>query len=337
MFRTPVRYAAGLLLACSAAFVAAPASAAWPDKPITFVAPFSAGGANDLVARIIAKAVGTTLNQPVIVENRPGAGGVVGAAHVARSAADGYTYLVGSNGTVTNSLIRSDQPYKDEELTPVALLSITPSVIVANPSNPAKDLKDFVERAKQAKTDRITFSTAGNGSTPHFVAEMVKEATGLPVEPIAYKSGSEGVTAVIGKQVDATSEASIVTLPLVQSGKLKALATTWDKRMASAPDIPTTAELGFPAIRIGHWAGLYAPAGTPAHDPDKTNAAAAQSFETKAAHDPPRQRSHTPGSDSHARTSQLDTRQSTPQRHVVQHRHRPVHDHSCTPSTTESL
>ncbi|HCQ47737.1 tripartite tricarboxylate transporter substrate binding protein [Achromobacter sp. LC458] len=300
MFRTPIRYAAGLLVACSAAFAATPAMAAWPDKPITFVAPFSAGGANDLVARIIAKAVGTTLKQSVIVENRPGAGGVVGAAHVARSAADGYTYLVGSNGTVTNSLIRSDQPYKDDELTPVALLTITPSVIVANPSNPAKDLKDFVERAKKAKTDRITFSTAGNGSTPHFVAEMVKEATGLPIEPIAYKSGSEGVTAVIGNQVDATSEASIVTLPLIQSGKLKALATTWDKRMASAPDIPTTAEAGFPAVRIGHWAGLYAPAGTPADVLDKMNAAVEQSLQTKEVQDALRQSSIEPGGGSRA-------------------------------------
>lgn len=300
MFCTPIRYAAGLLVACSAAFAATPAMAAWPDKPITFVAPFSAGGANDLVARIIAKAVGTTLKQSVIVENRPGAGGVVGAAHVARSAADGYTYLVGSNGTVTNSLIRSDQPYKDDELTPVALLTITPSVIVANPSNPAKDLKDFVERAKKAKTDRITFSTAGNGSTPHFVAEMVKEATGLPIEPIAYKSGSEGVTAVIGNQVDATSEASIVTLPLIQSGKLKALATTWDKRMASAPDIPTTAEAGFPAVRIGHWAGLYAPAGTPADVLDKMNAAVEQSLQTKEVQDALRQSSIEPGGGSRA-------------------------------------
>ena len=158
MFRTSVRFAASMALACSAALsFSAPARAAWPDKPITFVALFTAGGANDLVARIIAKAVGAALNQPVIVENRPGAGGVIGAAHVARSPADGYTYLVGSNGTVTNSLIRSDQPYKDEALTPVALLSITPSVIVTHPSNPAKDLKDFVARAKQAKTDRITF------------------------------------------------------------------------------------------------------------------------------------------------------------------------------------
>ena len=152
----PVRRQHGAGLLCRVSF-SAPARAAWPDKPITFVAPFTAGGANDLVARIIAKAVGAALNQPVIVENRPGAGGVIGAAHVARSPADGYTYLVGSNGTVTNSLIRSDQPYKDEALTPVALLSITPSVIVTHPSNPAKDLKDFVARAKQAKTDRITF------------------------------------------------------------------------------------------------------------------------------------------------------------------------------------
>lgn len=301
MFRTSVRFAASMALACSAALsFSAPARAAWPDKPITFVAPFTAGGANDLVARIIAKAVGAALNQPVIVENRPGAGGVIGAAHVARSPADGYTYLVGSNGTVTNSLIRSDQPYKDEALTPVALLSITPSVIVTHPSNPAKDLKDFVARAKQAKTDRITFSTAGNGSTPHFVAEMLKEASGLPVEPIAYKSGSEGVSAVIGNQVNATSEASIVTLPLVQSGKLKALATTWDKRMASAPDIPTTAEAGFGTVRIGHWAGLYAPTGTPADVLDKMNAAVEQSLQTREVQDALRQSSIEPGGGSRA-------------------------------------
>ena len=221
MFRTSVRFAASMALACSAALsFSAPARAAWPDKPITFVAPFTAGGANDLVARIIAKAVGAALNQPVIVENRPGAGGVIGAAHVARSPADGYTYLVGSNGTVTNNLIRSDQPYKDEALTPVALLSITPSVIVTHPSN--RQGPEGLRGARQTGQDRSHhLSTAGNGSTPHFVAEMLKEATGLPVEPIAYKSGSEGVSAVIGNQVDATSEASIVTLPLVQSGKLR--------------------------------------------------------------------------------------------------------------------
>lgn len=280
-----IRTTLSLLIAASALSGGAAFAQKWPEKPITFVAPFTAGGANDLVARIIAKAVGTALHQSVIVENRPGAGGVVGAAHVARSEPDGYTYLVGSNGTVTNSLIRSDQPYKDDQLTPVALLSITPSVIVTGADNPAKDLKEFVANAKANKTDRITFSTAGNGSTPHFVAVMMKEATGLPVEPIAYKSGSEGVTAVIGKQVDATSEASIVTLPLVKAGKLKALATTLDKRMASAPDIPTTREAGFPDIRVGHWAGLFAPAATPPAVLDQMNAAVNKALESKEVQD----------------------------------------------------
>ncbi len=275
-------------------------AADWPDHPITFVAPFTAGGANDLVARIIAKAVGNELKQSVIVENRAGAGGVVGSAHVARSKPDGYTYLVGSNGTVTNSLIRSDQPYKDEELTPVALLSVTPSIIVTTSDNPAKDLKSFVENARRNKTDRITFSTAGNGSTPHFVAVMMKEATGLPIEPVSYKSGSEGVTAVVGKQVDATSEASIVTLPLVQSGKLKALATTLDKRMASAPDIPTTKEAGFPGIRIGHWAGLYAPTGTPTDILDKMNAAINKALQTQEVTQALQKSSIEPGSGSRA-------------------------------------
>lgn len=296
-------------------------AADWPDHPITFVAPFSAGGANDLVARIVAKAVATELKANVIVENRPGAGGVVGSAHVARSAPDGYTYLVGSNGTVTNSLIRSDQPYKDEELTPVALLSITPSVIVTNPDNPAKDLKEFVANARAKKTDRITFSTAGNGSTPHFVAVMMTQATGLPVEPISYKSGSEGVTAVVGKQVDATSEASIVTLPLVKSGKLKALATTLDKRMASAPDIPTTKEAGFPTIQIGHWAGLYAPTGTPADVMDKMNAAVNRALKTQDVQDALKLSSIEPGGGSRAEFTDFATSERARLTDVVKQGH----------------
>jgi tripartite-type tricarboxylate transporter receptor subunit TctC len=298
--KTTIKTALPLMLAASL-FAAAPSAQAadWPDHAITFVAPFSAGGANDLVARIIAKAVGQELKQSVIVENRPGAGGVVGSAHVARSAPDGYTYLVGSNGTVTNSLIRS-QPYKDEEITPVAMMSITPSVIVTSANNPAKDLKEFVANARAKKSDRVTFSTAGNGSTPHFVGIMMKMATGLPVEPIAYKSGSEGVTAVIGNQVDATSEASIVTLPLVKAGKLKALATTVSKRMASAPEIPTTKEEGFPDIAIGHWAGLYAPTGTPAAVMDKMNAAVNKALLTKEVQDSLAQSSIEPGSGTRA-------------------------------------
>jgi len=260
--------------------VNAHAADAWPNKPITIVVPFSPGGANDLVARLYAKQIASDLKADVIVENRAGAGGIVGAAYVSRTPPDGYTFLAASNGTVTNSLIRSDQPYKDEEIEPVALLSIVPSIIVANPSNPATDLKDLVERAKKTPDQRITFSTAGMGSTPDFVGAMVKLESGLNIQQIPYKSGSEGVTAVVGGQTDMTSEASIVTLPLIKAGKLKALATTWDK-MPSAPEIKTTAELGFPNIRIGHWEGLYARAGTPPEILDKVNAAVRKASQSK--------------------------------------------------------
>ncbi|HEY9461209.1 MAG TPA: tripartite tricarboxylate transporter substrate binding protein [Paralcaligenes sp.] len=245
----------------------------WPSRPITFVVPFSPGGAIDLISRVFAKQMGTDLKQSIIVENRPGAGGVVGSAHVARSKADGYTFLVAGNGIVTNSQIRSDQPYKDDQLTPIAMLGVAPSIIITSPSNPAHSLKDFVENAKKNHVNRITFSRAGVGSTPDFVGAMVKLETGLPVEPISYKSGSEDVTAVMSGQVDMTSEASIVTLPLIKAGKVKALATTWGGVLASAPNIPTTAQEGFPNLRIGHWEGLFAPAGTPNAILDAMNAA----------------------------------------------------------------
>jgi tripartite-type tricarboxylate transporter receptor subunit TctC len=248
-------------------------AAPWPDHPIIFVAPFSPGGSLDLIARLMSKAVGTELHQTVIIENRPGAGGMVGSAHVARSAQDGYTYLLAGNGIVINSLIQPTQPYKDSELTPVALLSINPSIIVTSPSNPARDLKDFIARARAKHTDRITFATAGSGSTPDLVAEMLREASGVPIQSIAYKSGADSVTAVMGNQIEATSEAAIVTLPLIKSGKLKALALTLPKRISAAPEIPTAVEEGFPGVRIGHWTGLFAPTGTPDAILEKMNVA----------------------------------------------------------------
>ena len=269
------KYVAALALSAAAmCSLNAQAADQWPSHPITIVVPFAPGGANDLIARLYAKKIGEELKANVIVENRPGAGAVVGTAFVARSKPDGYTYLVGSNGTVTNTLIRSDQPYKDSEIEPVAMMAIVPSIIVTNPANPAKNLREFVENAKKSG-HKINFSTAGMGSTPDFVGAMVKLATGMNMEIIPYKSGAENVAAVVGGQTDMTSEASMVTLPLVRAGKLKALATTWD-HLAVAPDLKTTAELGFPDIRIGHWEGLYARAGTPAEILDKVNAAVLQ-------------------------------------------------------------
>jgi tripartite-type tricarboxylate transporter receptor subunit TctC len=162
------------------------------------------------------------------------------------------------------------------------MIAIAPSVIVVNPSVPANDLKQFVAWAKTQGDKGVNWATAGSGSTPHFVAEMLKEA-GLPnLVIVPYKSGSESVTAVLANNVSATSEASIVVLPYVKAGKLKALATTYDKRITSYPSIPTAIEQGFPGVRIGHWAGLFAPAGTPQAVIQKMNAELVAAVKSKA-------------------------------------------------------
>jgi tripartite-type tricarboxylate transporter receptor subunit TctC len=260
--------AAACLLVCAAA----PARAEWPDHPIRFVVGFGPGGANDLIARFAAEGVGKQLHQTVVVENRPGAGAVIGTAFVAHSAPDGYTFLVGAASTITNSLLLKDLPYKDADLVPVGMIAVAPSTIIVNPSVPASNMKEFIAWAK-AQNGKATFSTAGNGSTPEFVAEMIKEAAGVSFTIVPYRSGGDSVNAVLGNSVSATSEASIVVIPKIRAGLLKAIATTYEKRISIYPSIPTTAEQGYPTVQIGHWAGLYAPRGTPEPVIERMNAA----------------------------------------------------------------
>jgi tripartite-type tricarboxylate transporter receptor subunit TctC len=253
------------------ALTASVSHAQWPDHPVKWVVPFAPGGANDLIARAAAEGVSKRLGQPIIVENKPGAGAAIGAEAVAKSKPDGYTFLIGAAGVVTNSMIRKDMPYADSDLVPVGMIAVAPSVIVVHPSVPATNMKEFVAWAKSRGDKGVNWSTAGTASTPHFVAEMLKEAGVTNLNVIPYKSGSEGVTAVISNNVDATSEASIVVLPQIKAGKLKAIATTYDK-ITAAPEIATTKDTGFPGVRIGHWAGLFAPRGTPQPILDRMNA-----------------------------------------------------------------
>jgi tripartite-type tricarboxylate transporter receptor subunit TctC len=244
--------------------IAAPtARAEWPDHPIRFIVGFGPGGANDLIARIAAAGVSKRLGQTVVIENRPGAGAVIGTAYVAHSPPDGYTFLVGAASTITNSLILKDLPYADSDLVPVGMIAVAPSTIVVNPSVPATNMTEFVAWAKAQGGKGITWATAGNGSTPEFVGQMIKEATGISLVIVPYKSGGDGVNGVMSNSVSATSEASIVVLPQIKAGMLKAIATTYEKRISAYPSITTTAEQGFPTVQIGHWAGLYAPRGTP--------------------------------------------------------------------------
>jgi len=256
------------ILALAASFASVPvllasgaAHADWPERAIRWVVPFGPGGANDLIARAAAEAVSKRLGQPVVIENKPGAGAIIGAEIVAKAKPDGYTWLIGAAGIVTNSLLRTDMPYPDTDLVPVGMIAVAPSVIVVNPSVPASNLKEFVAWAK-TQSGGINWATAGGGSTPHFVAEMLREA-GVNITIVPYKSGSEGMTAVLANNVHATSEASIVVLPQVKAGKLKAIATTYSKRISAYDSLPTAQEQGFPGVLIGHWAGLFAPKGTP--------------------------------------------------------------------------
>jgi tripartite-type tricarboxylate transporter receptor subunit TctC len=269
---------AACILICA---LAAPAARAeWPDHPIRFIVGFGPGGANDLIARFAADGVGKQLHQTVVVENRPGAGAVIGTAYVAHSPPNGYTFLVGAASTITNSLILKDMPYADSDLVPVGMIAVAPSTIVVNPTVPASNMKEFVAWAKAQGGKGITWATAGNGSTPEFVGEMIKEATGISLVIVPYKSGGDGVNGVLSNNVSATSEASIVVLPKIKAGLLKAIATTYEKRITAYPSITTTAEQGYPSVQIGHWAGLYAPRGTPEPVIERMNAALQAALKT---------------------------------------------------------
>ena len=278
MIKRSVIFAA-VILVCA---VAAPAARAeWPDRPIHFIVGFGPGGANDLIARFAAEGVGKQLKQTVVVENRPGAGAVIGTAYVAHSAADGYTFLVGAASTITNSLLLKDLPYKDEDLVPVGMIAVAPSTIIVHPSVPANNMAEFIAWAKAQGGKGVNWSTAGNGSTPEFVAEMIKEATGVSFTIVPYKSGGDGVNAVLANNVSATSEASIVVIPKIKAGLLKAIATTYTKRISAYPSISTTTEQGFPTVQIGHWAGLYAPRGTPEPIIQRMNAALQEALKSE--------------------------------------------------------
>jgi len=248
------------------------ARADWPDHAVRWIVPFAPGGANDLMARAAAEGVSKLIKQPIVIENKPGAGAAVGADYVAKSKPDGYTFLIGAAGTITNSMIRKDMPYQDSDLVPVGMIAVAPSVIVVHPSIPAGNMKEFIAWAKSRGDKGVNWATAGTASTPHFVAEMLKEVGVGNLKIIPYKSGSESVTSVISHNVDATSEASIVVLPLIKAGRLKAIGTTYDSRISAYKQIPTTKEQGYPGVKIGHWAGLYAPRETPQPIIDRMNA-----------------------------------------------------------------
>jgi tripartite-type tricarboxylate transporter receptor subunit TctC len=256
------------------------AQKAWPDKPIRLVLPFSAGGPGDTNVRAMALALGKKLGQTLIVDNKPGAGGIIGSDFVAKSAPDGYTLLSAGNGAIANALLRANMPYAESDLVPVVATTSSPSVMVCSATAPFRNLKEAQAYGK-AKGG-LNFGTAGAGSTGHFVAEMVESALGVPVTLVHYKSGSQTVNAIVGGEVDLASEAPIGVTGYAKSGRLRALALTAPHRLAAMNEVPTTTEQGFPAIQMQHWGGMFAPKGTSATILDRIAAAVRDAYASDA-------------------------------------------------------
>ena len=246
------------------AFAATAVAQDYPTKPIKIIVPFAPGGVTDNSARVIADALGTRLGQPVIVENRPGASGNIGSAQVAQSAPDGYTLVLGFDGTmVINPHVFPKMPFDTlKDFAPVTKLGDAALLLVAHPSVPAKNLAEFLAMAK-AKPAPWPYGTSGTGGTPHLAGELLKLRTGIDLEHVPYKGGGQAITDVLGGQIPLVFTAIATAQQHVKAGKLTPLGVPSPKRSAALPDVPTFIESGLPGFEAVSWVGVLAPAGTP--------------------------------------------------------------------------
>ncbi len=253
------------LLKIAAVFLGATAiaHAQYPDKPIRIVAPFAAGGSVDIVARMVSDPLAKALGTPVVVENKPGASGMIGTQQVASAKPDGYTLLANSSIHVIVPSLYPKIGYDAlNDLQPVSQITVVPLVLVASPSAPFANLKDMVAWGKKQSAG-MSYASAGNGSTPHLAGEMLGEATGVSVVHVPYKGSGAAMVDVMGGQVPVMFDALTAVMSHIQSGKLKALAIAAPKRIPALPDVPTFAELGYPQFDLSTWHGIWAPKDTP--------------------------------------------------------------------------
>lgn len=263
----------GLTLAHTAS--TAHAADAYPNKPVKLIVPFAAGGSTDIVARVIAEGLRSTLGQPVVVDNKAGAGGLIGTESIAQAAPDGYTIGMATVSTHgSNPAIFRKLPYDPiKDFAPITNVMSVPSVFVINASVPAKTMKEFIALAK-ANPGKYSFASPGTGSLGHANIENFMNLAGIDLLHIPYKGAGQAITDALGGQVNAMTDNLPSTLPHIKDGKLRPLAVLAFKRADVLPDVPTYTELGFPQMGDGGWFGLVAPAGTPRPIIDKLNAAA---------------------------------------------------------------
>jgi tripartite-type tricarboxylate transporter receptor subunit TctC len=238
-------------------------AAEYPVRPIRLIVPFAPGGSNDIMARIVAQSLHQSMGQQVIVDNRPGASGIVGTEIAARSTPDGHTLLMMSLTLTVNPSLYRKLPYDTlKDLVPVTLVASAPLMLVVHPSLPVKTVKDFIAYAK-AHPGKLNFGSGGRGATPHLAGEMLQTMAGLRMTHVPYKGGGPALSDLVGGQIQLMLENIPSTNPFVKAGKLRALAVTGKTRSALLPDLPTLDEAGLKGYEIVGWNGLFFPAGTP--------------------------------------------------------------------------
>jgi tripartite-type tricarboxylate transporter receptor subunit TctC len=247
------------------AFAARPAAAQdWPQQPIHIVVAFGAGGGADIIGRILADALQQRLGKPVIVENKPGGGGILGNELVANATPDGYTLGIMTAGQIIAAVTRKDMPYDTAALTPVAQVASASLLIATRPDFPANNVKELVEAAK-ADPGKIVFASPGFAATQHFAGELFKQTAGVDLLHVPFRSSPEAINAVLGKHADVLFDTVTALLGQVQSGTLKALAVTGKERFPTVPDIPAAAESGvLPGYDVTTWYGVFGPPHLPA-------------------------------------------------------------------------
>jgi len=263
--------------------LAMPGWAAYPDRPVKLIVPFAPGGGTDIVGRQMAERLSTLLKQPFVVENKPGAGAMLGADYVAQAAPDGYTLLMGTSAELTigprltPSVARYD-PVKD--FAPVALIGVSPNVLVAAPTFAPKTLPEIISYAK-ANPDKLSYGSGGTGTGPHLAGELLKSMGKLPMTHIPYKGSGPALTDVLAGQTQLMMSTVAPALPFLKSKKLRAIAVTSAKRSPLLPDVPTVAEQGLPGYEAVTWYAVVAPAGVPGEVVERLQSAVGQILQSK--------------------------------------------------------
>ncbi|GGE49273.1 exported protein [Agaricicola taiwanensis] len=290
-------------LAVMAFGLALPATASaqdYPTQPIKLIVPGTAGGGMDVIARVIGDRIGTILKQPVVVENKPGAGGNIAVDYVAKSKPDGYTMLIGQTAHFSiNPSLYSSLPFDPvKDFQPVTLLADAPNVVMVNAESPIKNLDELVAAAK-ASEKGLSLATPGNGTVSHLTGELFQKTAQVKFNHIPYKGAAAALTDVMGGRVDFMLSSIPTALSQIKAGKLRPIAVSAAKRSPSLPDVPTIGEQGYPGFDAGTWYGLLVPAGTPTAVVEKLNAAANEAIEA----DDIREKIRQEGGDSYGGTS----------------------------------